>query len=241
MVRWHICKNVNRGCEVAIRKMGTLTIGQAPRSDITPILDAALPSHVRCLHAGVLDGLDDAAIAARFSPQPGDALLTSRLLDGRAVVMGKPAVGAALQQKIDDLEAQGCEIIAILCTGEFHGLHSQKAWLIEPDRILPPTLNALVGDRRAGILVPLESQITSELEKWRGAHQTPVFAIASPYTASEEEVAEAARSLEAQGAEVILTDCMGYTGWHQEICARHTVLPVVLSNKLLADLLRNLL
>jgi protein AroM len=89
--------------------------------------------------------------------------------------------------------------------------------------------------------VPLESQITSELEKWRGAHQTPVFAIASPYTASEEEVAEAARSLEAQGAEVILTDCMGYTGWHQEICARHTALPVVLSNKLLADLLRNLL
>lgn len=226
---------------MAIRKIGTLTIGQAPRSDITPILDAALPAHVNCMHAGVLDGLDDAEIAARFTPQPGDALLTSRLLDGRAVVMGKPAVGEALQQKIDWLEAQGCEIIAILCTGEFHGLSSQKAWLIEPDQILPPTLNALVGKRRAGILVPLESQVASELEKWRGATQTPVFAVASPYTASEEDIAEAARSLEAQGAEVILTDCMGYTGWHQEICARHVAPPVVLSNKLLADLLRNLL
>lgn len=226
---------------MAIRKIGTLTIGQAPRSDITPILDAALPAHVNCVHAGVLDGLDDVEIAARFTPQPGDALLTSRLLDGRAVVMGKPAVGEALQQKIDWLEAQGCEIIAILCTGEFHGLSSQKAWLIEPDQILPPTLNALVGKRRAGILVPLESQVASELEKWRGATQTPVFAVASPYTASEEDIAEAARSLEAQGAEVILTDCMGYTGWHQEICARHVAAPVVLSNKLLADLLRNLL
>ncbi len=71
MVRWRICKNVSRGCEMAIRKMGTLTIGQAPRSDITPILDAALPSHVRCLHAGVLDGLDDAAIAARFFAATG--------------------------------------------------------------------------------------------------------------------------------------------------------------------------
>lgn len=226
---------------MAIGKIGTLTIGQAPRSDITPILDAVLPEQVSCLHAGVLDGLDDAAIAARFAPKAGDALLTSRLLDGRAVVMGKPAVGEALQQKIDWLEAQGCGIIVILCTGEFHGLYSQKAWLIEPDRILPPTLNALIGRRRAGILVPLEAQIASELEKWHGAAQTPVFAVASPYTASEEEVAAAARSLQAQGAEIILTDCMGYTAWHQAICARHVPLPVVLSNKLLADLLRNLL
>ncbi|MEN0616679.1 AroM family protein [Klebsiella indica] len=226
---------------MAIRKIGTLTIGQAPRRDITPILDAALPAHVACLHAGVLDGLDDAAIAARFAPQPGDALLTSRLLDGRAVVMGKPAVGEALQQKIDDLEAQGCELIALLCTGEFHGLHSKKAWLMEPDQILPPTLNALVGERRAGILVPLASQVASEREKWRGAQRPPVFAVASPYTASEEELSTAARSLEAQGAEVILTDCMGFTEWHQEICARHVALPVVLSNKLLADLLSNLL
>lgn len=221
---------------MAIAKIGTLTIGQAPRSDIPPILDAPFPSHVHCLHAGILDGLDDATIAACFAPQPGDALL-----DGRAVVMGKPAVGEALQQKIDWLEAQGCEIIVILCTGEFHGLHSQKAWLIEPDRLLPPTLNALVGQRRAGLLVPLASQVESELEKWRGAAQTPVFAVASPYTASEEEVAAAARSLEAQRAEVILTDCMGYTGWHQDICARHVAVPVVLSNRLLADLLRNLL
>lgn len=226
---------------MAIRKIGTLTIGQAPRSDITPILDAALPASVSCLHAGVLDGLDDGEIAARFAPLPGDALLTSRLLDGRAVVMGKPAVGKAIQQKIDWLEAQGCEIIAILCTGEFHGLSSQHAWLIEPDQILPPTLNALVGNKRAGILVPLESQIASELEKWKGAAQTPVFAVASPYTATEAEVAAAARSLSAQGAEVILTDCMGYTGWHQAICAQHVAQPVVLSNKLLADLLRNLL
>lgn len=226
---------------MAMRKIGTLTIGQAPRSDITPILDAALPAHVSCLHAGVLDGVDDATIAERFAPQPGDALLTSRLLDGRAVVMGKPAVAKAIQQKIDWLEAQDCEIIVILCTGEFHDLRSQHAWLIEPDRILPPTLNALVGSRRAGILVPLAAQIASELEKWHSAAQTPVFAVASPYTASEEQVAAAARSLAEQGAEVIITDCIGYTGWHQAICAQHVTVPVVLSNKLLADLLSHLL
>lgn len=223
------------------RKIGTLTIGQAPRSDITPILDNALPDHVTCLHAGVLDGLDDAAIAARFPVGIGEAVLTSRLLDGRAVVMGKTAVGIAVQQKISELAAAGCEMVVLLCTGEFHGLQGDGAWLIEPDRILPPTLNALVGDRQAGILVPLASQIASELEKWKGAAKKPVFAVASPYTATEEEIADAARSLSEQGAEIILTDCMGYTGWHQAICARHVDQPVVLSNQLLADLLRNVL
>lgn len=226
---------------MTISKIGTLTIGQAPRSDITPILDAVLPAHVECLHAGVLDGLDDEAIAQRFAVQPGDAVLTSRLLDGRAVVMGKPAVGVAVQEQILWLERQGCEIIVLLCTGEFHGLYSNHAWLIEPDQILPPTLNALVGSRRAGILVPLASQIASELEKWKGAAVTPVFAVASPYTATDDEVAAAARALAEQGADLILTDCMGYTARHRDICARHVAQPVILSNQLLADLLRNLL
>ncbi len=223
------------------RKIGTLTIGQAPRSDITPILEKSLPAHVTCLHAGILDGLDDDAIAGRFPVEPGAAVLTSRLLDGRAVVMGKTAVGAAVQLKISELAAAGCEMVVLLCTGEFHGLHGDGAWLIEPDRLLPPTLNALVGDRQAGILVPLASQIASELEKWRGAVRTPVFAVASPYTASEDELAAAARQLADQGADIILTDCMGYTAWHQAICAQHVSQPVVLSNQLLADLLRNIL
>ncbi|TKI04882.1 AroM family protein [Martelella alba] len=226
---------------MAIGKIGTLTIGQAPRSDITPILDAALPGHIACLHAGVLDGLDDEAIAARFAPRPGDALLTSRLLDGRAVVMGKPAVGVAVQQKIHWLAAQGCQIIILLCTGEFQGLSCENAWLIEPDQLLPPTLNALVGSRRAGILVPLAAQIASEETKWRGAKVPPVFAVASPYTAGEADVAAAARALAEQGAELIVADCIGYTGWHREICARQVTQPVILSNRLLADLVRNLL
>lgn len=226
---------------MAITKVGTLTIGQAPRSDITPLLEAVLPAQVTAIHAGVLDGLDDAAIAERFAVQPGDAPLTSRLLDGRAVVMGKPAVSIAVQEKIHWLEQQGCEIILLLCTGEFHGLSCESAWLIEPDRILPPTLNALVGTRRAGILVPLASQIASELKKWKGAKVQPVFAVASPYTATEVELIAAARSLVDQGAEVILTDCMGYTAHHQAICAQQVRQPVILSNKLIADLLRNLL
>ncbi|WP_192456483.1 AroM family protein [Musicola keenii] len=222
-------------------RLATLTIGQAPRADITPILEAALPEGVSCRHAGVLDGLAIDDIERRFAPVAGEAVLTSRLLDGQAVVMGKAAVKHAVQDKIDQLEQEGCQIIALLCTGEFHGLTTQGAWLIEPDHLLPPTLGALVAGRRVGVMVPLAEQVSSEQQKWRGLRQSPVFAVASPYTATEPEIADAARSLQQQGADVIVMDCMGFTGWHRDAAHRQTNLPVVLSNGLLAALLAALL
>ncbi|TPX17493.1 uncharacterized protein E0L32_003136 [Thyridium curvatum] len=229
-----------------ISKIGTITIGQAPRADITPILDAALPPHVTAVHSGILDGLSDEQIAARFPPGgggEGEPVLTSRLLDGRAVVMGKAAVHRAVQLEIDRLATrEGCQVVVLLCTGEFHGLECPPgAWLLEPDKVLLPALEALVGRRRAGVLVPLGSQVASEVEKWKGLQRAPVFAVASPYTAAEGEVAAAARTLVESGAEVILTDCMGYTAWHREVCRRETEVPVVLSNQFLADILKNML
>ena len=37
--------------------LGTLTIGQAPRADVVPIIDRHVPARVRRIHRGVLDGL----------------------------------------------------------------------------------------------------------------------------------------------------------------------------------------
>ena len=36
--------------------LGTLTIGQAPRADVVPIIDRHVPERVRRIHRGVLDG-----------------------------------------------------------------------------------------------------------------------------------------------------------------------------------------
>lgn len=221
--------------------LGTLTIGQAPRADITPILESHLPAGTPCIHTGVLDGLDKAAIERQFAPQPDDAVLTSRLLDGSAVILGKTAVHQAVQQKLDDLEQQGCTLIILLCTGEFHGLACRQAWLIEPDRLVPPVAATLIGQRQAGILVPLVKQITSEGEKWRDMQRPPRYAAVSPYDGSRDELVQAARSLKSQQAEVIIMDCMGYTEWHRQQVAEATGLPVLLSNALIARLVAGLI
>ena len=47
------------------RVLGTLTIGQAPRPDVTPIIDRHVPDAVRRIHRGVLDGLSRAGALDR--------------------------------------------------------------------------------------------------------------------------------------------------------------------------------
>ncbi|NDL63364.1 AroM family protein [Acerihabitans arboris] len=221
--------------------LGTLTIGQAPRADITPILEEHLPAGVECIHMGVLDGLDRDTIARRFPVLPGEAVLTTRLLDGSAVILGKSAVREAVQAKLDQLEQLGCRTIALLCTGEFHGLGCKRAWLMEPDLLVPPVVTALTVERQAGILVPLPEQMASEGAKWRALARPPVYAAASPYGSSAAQLTAAALELKAQRADVIVMDCMGYTEHHRRIVREATGLPVILSNALLARLLAALL
>ncbi|WP_413723034.1 AroM family protein [Sodalis sp. RH23] len=221
--------------------LGTLTIGQAPRADITPILTEHLPAGVECIHLGVLDGLDHATIARRFPVRPGEAVLTTRLLDGSAVILGKSAVREAVQAKLNELEHVGCRTIALLCTGEFHGLGCGQAWLLEPDLLVPPVVTALTNGRQAGILVPLPEQMASEGAKWRALARPPVYAAASPYNSTPQQLTAAALALKTQAADVIVMDCMGYTEQHRRIVREATGLPVILSNALLARLLAALL
>src|SRR2546428_10563484 len=135
--------------------LGTLTIGQAPRPDITPILEQHLSAQTTCIHAGLLDGLTRDHIEQVYAPEPGEATLITRMLDGSSVIVSKPKVLGLMNLKIASLQAQGCKFILLLCTGAFEGLLCEGAWLIEPDLIVPPPVAAMAGKRQVGIVVPL--------------------------------------------------------------------------------------
>ena len=96
--------------------LGTLTVGQAPRADITPLLDAVLPPSTPRLHAGVLDGLSAQTIARNFAPKPGGALLTTRLLDGSAAAAA-------------DIARRGARALLLDCMGfvEHHRAAAARA------------------------------------------------------------------------------------------------------------------
>jgi protein AroM len=217
-------------------KLGTLTIGQAPRADITPILDAVLGAELPRLHAGVLDRLSRDDITRDFAPEPGGALLITKLLDGTSVVIDRKRTERAAQAKLAKLEGAGCTTILMLCTGHFESLTTEAARLIEPDRILPPTVAALVQGAQLGIIVPLAEQIASEAGKWAPLAHQPIYAAASPYGGDGPSVMEAAEALAERGADILLMDCMGFVERHRQE-ASAAGLPVILSNALIAKII----
>ena len=225
---------------MSTRVLGTLTIGQAPRADVIPIIDRHVPAQVRRIHRGALDGLTRDEIAARYEAEPGEPALVTRLRDGDVVELSRRRMREAVAIALAGLEDAGCDVILLLCTGTFTGLECHKAWLVEPDHIIPATVAGLIERRQLGILVPIAGQIVSEAEKWRPLARPPRFAAASPYLDSEDAVLYAGRDLQARGADAILLDCIGFTERHRAMLAP-LGLPVILSNAVVAKAVGELL
>lgn len=217
------------------KSLVTLTIGQSPRSDIMPLLTEHLPQAFTD-HTGLLDGLSEAEIATRFGPTEQDKVLVSRLQNGKQVRLAGAKVEQGLQEKIYALEAAGYDTILLLCTGEFGTLKTHSALLLEPDRIIPPLVSAIVQDHQVGIVVPVEEQVREQASKWRNLKRPPCFAVASPYIEDREKLTDAALALQEQGADVVVLDCVGYNQTHRDFLQKLLGIPVLLSNVLVAKL-----
>ena len=224
-----------------VPRVALLTIGQSPRPDLCAAILQALPRGVEAMQVGLLDGLDTATVAARFPVRLGDFPLLTRLREGEAVSIGSSAVESGLQRKIEDIEAAGIERIVLLCTGCFPTLRTQRAWLVEPDRVVVAQVAALAGDRRLGLVVPMTSQIREAPVKWADALSVdPLCAAASPYD-STDQLVDAGLALERAGAEALVLDCMGYGEAHRAALAQVSGLPVFVSAMVLAGALAPLL
>lgn len=219
-----------------------LTIGQAPRHDLSDAIERSLPSHVYLRHAGVLDGLDRTAVAARFGAAAGQAQLISRLADGGTVTLCAQAIGEQLQRCIDRLEDEGADVVVLLCTGEFPGLTTRRAWLVEPDAVVCGTVASLLRGVQAGVIVPMPGQEREAGAKWQMLDKAPLFAAGSPYADTAQPLVDAARELQAHGAQALVLDCMGYAPYHkQALREAGCTLPVLVSGSVLGGALGALL
>ena len=224
-----------------MRKLATVTIGQAPRPDVVPVIDRYVPVAVPRVHRGLLDGLGHAEIQARYRPVEDEPVLVTRLADGQVVELSSAKAEQGVATVLETLEGEGCDVILLLCTGTFHQLRCRRAFLVEPDRIIPHVAAGLVRERRLGVIVPTPSQIRSEAGKWRPLAQPPLYASASPYTDDLAPLHQAGADLAGGDAQVLLLDCIGFTERHRDALAAATGLPVILSNAVAAKAVAELL
>lgn len=221
--------------------LGVITIGQTPRRDLTPELADLLPG-VCIAERGALDGLSASEIA-ELAPVPGDHVMTTRLRDGTAVVVGQEALVRRVQAAILDLQGE-VGVLMLACTGTFPEFTHIKP-LIEPDHVLAHLLAAVASrSRHVGIICPLTEQEEDAKAKYRALLPRTVAlstAAATPYSTDLAALGTAAQQLRAGGAEIIVLDCIGYTARMRSLVIEVSGLPVLLARSVAARIAAELL
>jgi protein AroM len=221
-----------------VTTLGIAVIGQAPRSDIQALFQAALPTGGRTILRGCLDGLSDAEVEA-IPPRDGADTLYTRLRGERDVKISKAAVIARAPDVLAGLRSDGCDAIVFACTGEFPPL-AGDAGVVFPSRVLSALAAGLLPTGRLGLLVPATEQIEKLAAKWRRPGVEVVAEALLP-SCSLEDAAEAAQRLVRLRPDLVAMDCMSYTPAAKAVVRREVSVPTVLAVTATARVLQELL
>ncbi|MGN7385477.1 AroM family protein [Sporosarcina sp. SAFN-015] len=211
------------------RSVGVLTIGQSPRTDVTPSIEAILENSVSIVESGGLDSLTNETVHS-VEPDKFDTTYISRMRDGKSVKIGKSKLLPLLQAELSALE-ETVDIVLMLCTGDFPTLQTKKP-IVYPDKVLNHIVSALLPSGSLGLIIPLEEQRETLISKWQQEELKIFTEVASPY--EESDIAGAARALQMQGVDLIVLDCMGYNEQHKSEAVKGSGLPVLLPRTLVS-------
>jgi protein AroM len=225
-----------------VRRIGAITIGQAPRDDLVPEFRAALGREALVIERGALDDLTLDQVSA-LAPSEDDYVLVTRMRDGTEVRIAERHIIGRLQRCVDDLESRDVDLSVLMCTGEFPALASRRL-LIPLDRLLESVVRGLLPATASGgapapvlaAVVPSAEQIPAIGRRWAracGCGARITVEAVSPYTAAEADYEAAAARVSACNPRLVVLDCVGFTESVRGIFRRATGKPVILPRSLL--------
>ena len=220
-----------------MKRLGLLSIGETPRTDILSVMRRELPD-TELVEYGILDALDEKQRQA-LKPLPGDFPLVSRLRDGSQFSLGKHQAVELIGQGLRFLHERGITVVVLLCTCRF-SLDIPKGMLVvEAGRVIDAAMEALVREGgTAGLLAPLPAQAGELAAHYAGLPGHMVTAAASPY----EDVRFAEAAAEGlKGADFVFLHCMGYTAPYKAAVQRVCGCPVIQSSSLVARFVAELM
>lgn len=226
---------------IEVFTIAVITIGQAPRPDITSDLKSLLPEGYRMKEYGALDGLTRQQAQEQFGYRGSGELLITRIGgSGAALRVDGDKIMQQLQTCIHRAETDGADAVLIACTGVFPKYQHRIPLLLPGEAQRRHTLD-LAGNGLIGVVIPKENQKEQITQWWRnsGAHNT-VFGIADPYE-DPRHILETALILKAAGAQILCLDCFGYTIDQQQAVRQITGLETVLPRAVLVENLVNTL
>jgi protein AroM len=215
-------------------KIGVITIGQSPRSDLIPEFEQALGAVVEIIQKGALDGLKLEEVK-QLHPEEGDYILVTRMRDGTEVKIAERFIKKRMLEKTVELEKAGVELIVLLCTGEFPELACPIP-LLKPDLILEKLVTAVLPSGLLAAVVPSSDQIPMLRKKWEKTGLSIFCESLSPYTGTENHMKAVALRIKEQKPDLVVLDCLGYSRKVQNFFRDIIGKPVILPRTLLGNL-----
>jgi protein AroM len=225
---------------VTLPRIGLITIGQSPRDDIVPEMIAQLGREVDVIQAGAIDGLTLEQVM-ELAPRDDEAWAVSRMQDGYEVKLAKRELVPRMQQRVDELEAQGVELIVPLCASDWSALRCNVPF-INPGKALLPIVHAMLRPSGTlGMISPTEAQAKLAEARALDSPVPVVSTYAQPYADDADErlrQAEAAGKLLRQaGADLIYMGCMGHTRAMRAAVREVSGKPTLTANGIIAGLI----
>jgi protein AroM len=219
--------------------IGIVTIGQSPRSDVVPEIQAHLGDHVVVIEHGALDGLSLTAVK-KYAPDPGMLPLVTRMQDGTEVIVAKEKLLPRLNDVVSALDDKDVDMILLLCNGDFP-VFDTRCLVVEPQRLVDRCVAGLLRDHhRLGVLVPVPEQKNWVRQRLEAVNPNLTVAVASPYS-GEKPLQAACQSFRGDGCDVIVLYCMGF---NRQLGVKVRALcntPVMVSSTIVARILGELL
>lgn len=217
--------------------IGFVTIGQAPRTDVTPAILEAFPEDIEHVEVGALDEFDSAAaVEAAVGPVEGKPLFVTRLADGSSVSVDRAAVIDLVRKRISEIEDK-VGAIGMLCTGNFPSFEAAVP-VLEPSELLHAWVHGIAPGAHVGVIMPEPEQLDQTIEKW-GDDFEVTTAAGSPY-GNADEVSAAAHEIGTE-TDVIVMDCIGYDADMKRTVQEITDTGVLLGRSVLAKTASELL
>ncbi|WP_136065097.1 AroM family protein [Modicisalibacter radicis] len=204
----------------ASSRLGIVTIGQAPRSDLHDDLATLLDENIEVVERGALDSLTLEEIERRYPVGDQPQVLVSRMRDGRQVTIAEPDLEPLLDTAIRTMaDDDGVDAIVVLCTGDLPDYNDLGVPVLSPRRLVRHGIQALFPAGRLLVMSPESRQKAHARMRWQAAGFHVETLSASPYgdTAELEHAARQAASLEC---DLLYLDCMGYTLSQRQRIAR---------------------
>ena len=221
------------------KKIGIITIGQSPRTDVVPEMAAFFGDGIDVLERGALDGLTLEQVRA-YEPEGGMMHLGTRLRDGSEVVVAKEKLLPNIQDAIDQLNREQVSLIVLLCVGQFPQFRSD-CLVVEPQKIVDRCVEGLIGpSHHLGIVIPLAEQEDWVRETFSKLTPSITVTVASPYT-GQSDLSRTATILNAAACDLIVMYCMGFNRQLIRPIREITAKPVIVSSTIVARTIGELL